>query len=121
MSGDHHGDPHRRGGGAHRAGALTIQNSPDGTYRYEGRSEDTGSFAGADRQWRATSLLSRKSDKGTYRVVDSQTVEITASNGPTLWQRQWLLAARQKCADTAGVRAIRLGGAPALRLANTGS
>jgi len=67
---------------------LTIENNPDGTYHYEGRSEDTGAFVGTDQQWRATSALSSKTDKGTYRVVNPRVVEITGSNGPTLWQRQ---------------------------------
>ncbi len=67
---------------------LTIENNPDGTYHYEARSEDTGSFVGSDHQWRATSALSRKAGKGTYRAVDSDTIEIVDANGPVIWRRQ---------------------------------
>jgi Caspase domain len=67
---------------------LTIENNPDGTYHYEGQSEDIGSFVGTDRQWRATSALSRKSGEGTYRAVDPHTIEIVDANGPVIWRRR---------------------------------
>jgi hypothetical protein len=67
---------------------LTIQNNPDGTYHYEGRTEDNGSVVVVNQQWRATSALTSKSDMGTYRVVDARNVEFTDANGPTIWQRQ---------------------------------
>lgn len=67
---------------------LTIDNNPDGTYHYEARSEDIGSFVGSDRQWRATSALGRKAGKGTYRAVDANTIEIVDANGPVIWHRQ---------------------------------
>jgi hypothetical protein len=67
---------------------LTIQNNPDGTYRYQGRAEDSGSCAIADQQWRATSATTGQSNVGTYRTVDARSVEITGPDGPALWHRQ---------------------------------
>jgi uncharacterized caspase-like protein len=67
---------------------LTIQNNRDGTYHYDGRTEDNGPCAFADRQWRSTSAVTGKSDMGTYRLLDQRKVEVTGANGPTIWQRQ---------------------------------
>jgi uncharacterized caspase-like protein len=67
---------------------LTIQNNRDGTYHYEGRTEDNGSCAFADRRWRSTSAVTGKSDMGTYRLLDQGKVEIAGANGPIIWQRQ---------------------------------
>jgi hypothetical protein len=67
---------------------LTIQNNRDGTYHYDGRTEDNGPCAFADRQWRSTSAVTGKSDMGTYRLLDQHKVEVTGANGPTIWQRQ---------------------------------
>ena len=67
---------------------ITIQNNPDGTYHYDGRTEDNGSCVFADQQWRATSAVTGQSTTGTYRVVDARNVEFTSTNGSTLWQRQ---------------------------------
>jgi len=68
--------------------ALTIENNPDGTYHYQGRTEDNGTCAIASRQWRTTSAMTGQSSVGTYRAVDARTVEITGSDGPALWHRQ---------------------------------
>jgi hypothetical protein len=67
---------------------LTIQNNPDGTYRYQARAEDNGTCAIAGEQWRITSAMTGQSNVGTYRAVDARTVEITGSDGPALWHRQ---------------------------------
>jgi hypothetical protein len=67
---------------------LTIQNNPDGTYHYQGRTEDNGSCVMADQQWRTTSAVTGQSNTGTYRVVDTRSVEFTGAQGPNLWQRQ---------------------------------
>jgi len=67
---------------------LTIENNPDGTYHYQGRSEDTGSCAIANQQWRTTSAMTGQSNVGTYRAVDARNVEITGADGPALWHRQ---------------------------------
>jgi hypothetical protein len=67
---------------------LTIQNNPDGTYHYQGRTEDNGSCVVADQHWRTTSAVTGQSNTGTYRVVDARNVEITGANGPAIWQRQ---------------------------------
>lgn len=67
---------------------LTIENNPDGTYHYEAQSEDTGSFVGTGQQWRATSALSKKSGKGTYREVDPHTIELVDATGPVIWRRK---------------------------------
>jgi TIR domain len=67
---------------------LEIQNNPDGTYRYQGRTEDSGSCTIADQQWRTTSAATGESKLGTYRVVDARNVEFTGANGATLWRRQ---------------------------------
>jgi hypothetical protein len=67
---------------------LTIQNNPDGTYYYSGRSEDNGSCVVAEQHWRTISAVTGQSNAGTYRIVDARDVEITGPNGPTLWQRQ---------------------------------
>ena len=67
---------------------LTIQNNPDGTYHYDGRTEDNGSCVFANQQWRTISAVTGKSTAGTYRLVDARNVEFTDTNGSTLWQRQ---------------------------------
>jgi hypothetical protein len=67
---------------------LTIQNNPDGTYHYSGQSEDNGSCVVAEQHWRTTSAVTGQSNAGTYRIVDARNVEITGTNGATLWQRQ---------------------------------
>jgi hypothetical protein len=67
---------------------LTIQNNPDGTYHYSGRTEDSGTCVVAEQHWRTLSAVTGQSNAGTYRVVDARNVEITGANGPTLWQRQ---------------------------------
>ncbi len=67
---------------------LTIQNNRDGTYRYQGRTEDKGRCAFADQQWRSTSAVTGKSDMRSYRLLDGRQFEITGTNGPTIWQRQ---------------------------------
>jgi hypothetical protein len=67
---------------------LTIENNPDGTYRYQGRTEDAGSWAITDHQWRKTSAMTGQFDVGTYRAVDARNVEITGADGPVLWHRQ---------------------------------
>ena len=67
---------------------LTIQNNRDGTYRYQGRTEDNGRCVFVDQQWRSTSAVTGKSDMGGYRFLDGRQVEITGTTGPTVWQRQ---------------------------------
>jgi hypothetical protein len=67
---------------------LTIQNNPDGTYHYQGRTEDSGSCAFADQQWRTTSTVTGQTHTGTYRVVDSRDIEITSPSGAAVWRRQ---------------------------------
>jgi hypothetical protein len=67
---------------------LTIQNNPDGTYRYQARTEDRGVCAFAERQWRVTSEVTGQSKIGAYRVVDARNVEISSPDGSAIWQRQ---------------------------------
>ena len=67
---------------------LTIQNNPNGTYHYKASTEDNGSCAFADRQWRTTSAVTGKSDAGTYRFIGDRQVEIVGLSGSTIWQRQ---------------------------------
>lgn len=70
------------------AWTLSIQTNPDGTYRYEARTEDSGSCAFADQQWRLTSAVTGQSTKGTYRMVDARAVEISGADGAVIWRRQ---------------------------------
>jgi TIR domain len=67
---------------------LTIQNNPDGTFHFQGRSEDDGICVFNDQNWRTTSVVTGQSNSGTYRVIDARVVEITEPNGTTLWRRQ---------------------------------
>ena len=67
---------------------LEIQNNPDGTYYYRGRTEDHGSCVMANQRWRTTSALTSQSNAGTYRVVDTRNVEITGPEGVATWQRR---------------------------------
>jgi hypothetical protein len=67
---------------------LTIENNPDGTYHYQGRSEDTGNLAIANQQWRTTSAVTGQSNVGTYRPIDARSVEIAGAEGPAVWRRQ---------------------------------
>ena len=67
---------------------LTIQNNPNGTYHYKASTEDNGSCAFADRQWRTTSAVTGKSDAGNYRFIGDRQVEIVGLSGNTIWQRQ---------------------------------
>jgi hypothetical protein len=67
---------------------VTVQNNPDGTYHTLVRTEDSGSCAFADRNWRMTSVVTGQSNTGTYRVVGAGAVEITGPDGPAMWQRQ---------------------------------
>ncbi len=67
---------------------LIIQNNPDGTYHYSAQTEDSGSCVVAEQHWRTTSAVTGQSNSGTYRIVDARNVEITGTNGATLWQRQ---------------------------------
>jgi hypothetical protein len=68
--------------------SVTLQNNPDGTFHYQGRTEDNGTCIFNDQNWRAMSAVTGQSSSGTYRVVDARSVEITGPNGPTLWRRQ---------------------------------
>jgi hypothetical protein len=67
---------------------LTAENNPDGTYYDVAQTEDSGSCVFANRQWRTTSVVTGRSDMGTYRVLDTRNVEITSSEGSAVWQRQ---------------------------------
>ncbi len=67
---------------------VTIQNNPDGTYHYQGLTEDNGSCVVAEQQWQTTSAVTGKSNTGTYRVVDARNVEIGDAIGATLWRRR---------------------------------
>jgi hypothetical protein len=67
---------------------LTIQNNPDGTYHYKASTEDNSSCTFADRQWRATSAITGKTDAGSYSLIDDRQVEIEGLGGNTVWQRQ---------------------------------
>jgi TIR domain-containing protein len=67
---------------------LTIQNNPDGTFHFQGQAEDNGTCIFNDQNWRTMSVVTGQSNTGTYRVLDARIVEITGSNGPTLWRRQ---------------------------------
>jgi hypothetical protein len=67
---------------------LTLQNNPDGTYHYSGRTNDRGTCVAAEQHWRTLSAVTGQSNAGTYRIVDARDVEITGANGSTLWQRQ---------------------------------
>jgi hypothetical protein len=67
---------------------LTIQTNPDGTYHYQARTEDSGSYAFADQQWRMTSAVTGQTHTGTYRIVDPRNIETTSPNGSAVWQRQ---------------------------------
>lgn len=68
--------------------SLTLQNNPDGTYRYQARAEDSGTCTYANQQWRATSATTGQSDLGTYRVVDAKDIEFTGQTGSAVWRRQ---------------------------------
>jgi hypothetical protein len=67
---------------------LTIQNNPDATYHYSGRTEDSGTCVIGEQHWRTLSAITGQSNAGTYRIVDARDVEITGANGATLWQRR---------------------------------
>ena len=67
---------------------VTVQNNPDGTYHTLARTEDSGSCAFADQNWRTTSAVTGQSKTGTYRLVGAGAVEITGPDGPAMWQRQ---------------------------------
>jgi hypothetical protein len=67
---------------------LTIQNNRDGTYHYNGRTEDNGPCVFGDQKWRSTSAVTGKTEMGTYRFLDQRKVEITGANGSTIWQRR---------------------------------
>jgi hypothetical protein len=67
---------------------LEIQNNPDGTYHYQGRTEDHGSCVMANQRWRTTSAVTGQSNTGTYRAVDARSVEIAGPQGVIAWQRR---------------------------------
>ena len=67
---------------------VTIQEDPDGTYHYQGLTEDNGSCVFAEQQWQTTSAVTGKSNIGTYRIVDARNVEISDATGATLWRRR---------------------------------
>lgn len=64
-----------------------VQNNTDGTFVADGQSQDKGTCTFATAQWRCTSTVSGRSSAGTYRILDSSTIEITNADGPTVWQR----------------------------------
>jgi hypothetical protein len=66
--------------------ALASDASVDCTYKAP--TEDNSSCTFADRQWRATSAVTGKTDAGTYRLIDDRQVEIEGLGGNTVWQRQ---------------------------------
>jgi len=68
--------------------AMTIDNNPDGTYRYQAVAQDHGTCAIANQQWRTTSLVTGQSNTGSYRLVDGATMETTAPDGVVRWRRQ---------------------------------
>jgi TIR domain len=70
------------------AWTLTIQNNPDGSFHYQGQTEDSGTCMFADGRWWTKSAVTGQLNAGTYRLVDVRTVEITGANGAALWQRQ---------------------------------
>lgn len=70
------------------AWTLTIQNNPDGTFHYQGQTEDSGTCMFADGRWWTKSAVTGQLNAGTYRLVDARTVEITGASGAALWQRQ---------------------------------
>jgi hypothetical protein len=67
---------------------LTIQNNPDGSFRYQGRADDAGMCMFAKEQWWTKSAVTGQSNTGTYRRVDAHTIEINGPNGVSLWSRQ---------------------------------
>jgi hypothetical protein len=67
---------------------LTIQNNPDGTFRYVARMQDTGSCTYAGQLWRTVSASTGQTTSGTYRVVDAGHIEFTSPSGPTVWSRR---------------------------------
>ncbi len=67
---------------------MLIQNNPDGTYRYQGRAEDNGTYTFDNQQLKTTSAVTGKTDLSTVRRIDARAVEITGPAGPAIWQRQ---------------------------------
>jgi uncharacterized caspase-like protein len=67
---------------------LTLQNNPDGTYRYQGRVEDRGSGAFSGQKWNITSAVTGNSSSGSYRVIDANNIEIASPTGTAVWKRR---------------------------------
>ena len=67
---------------------VTIQNNPDGTYRFRAQAEDSGTYTAANHQWRTTSAITGQSQSGTYRAVDAHDVEFSGPSGTSIWKRQ---------------------------------
>jgi uncharacterized caspase-like protein len=68
--------------------ALTIENNPDGTYRFKAQAEDSGSYSASNNQWRTTSAVTGQTNTGTYRTIDARSMEFTGSAGTSVWKRQ---------------------------------
>jgi TIR domain len=67
---------------------MSISNHPDGTYHYQGRAEDDGTYTLVNQQLRTTSAVTGKTEVSTVRRIDARAVEITGRAGPTIWQRR---------------------------------
>jgi hypothetical protein len=67
---------------------MWISNNPDGTYHYQGRAEDNGTYTLVNRQLRTTSAVTGKTEVSIVRRIDARALEITGPAGPTIWQRR---------------------------------
>ena len=68
--------------------ALTLQNNPDGTYKYQAVARDHGSCVYANQVWSSTSAVTGRTISGTYHVLDARDIEFTGPTGQSVWQRQ---------------------------------
>ena len=67
---------------------MLIQNNPDGTYHYQGRAQDNGTYTFANQKLQTTSAVTGKTEVSALRRIDARAVEITGPAGPAIWQRQ---------------------------------
>lgn len=67
---------------------LTLQDNPDGTYKYQAVAQDHGSCTYAHQLWSATSAVTGLTTSGTYQLLDAGDVEFSGPAGQSVWQRQ---------------------------------
>jgi hypothetical protein len=67
---------------------VTIRNTPDGRYTTRSTTEDHGSYAAANGQWSAMSVVTGQRAQGTYKKLDARTVSSTDASGRYVWQMQ---------------------------------